>query len=108
MKKIVKEFYQKNIALNKFFSKKKKVSFDTNENLLNLIDKLAKLSSNNRTMIINAFIGEGMLPFFDRLERTWTEYLERYEGKSKEEVKKNTRKLIEDLKKLKEECYQIE
>lgn len=107
MKKIVKNFYEKQIAYNKFFEKKKKISFDTSDKFLEIMDKLVKLTYNSRTVIINALIGSGMSPFFKMLEDTWKKYLKEHGGKLDEKIKKNLRKLIEDLKKLKEE-YHIE
>jgi len=107
MKKKVKEFYGKQIEYNKFFEKKKKISFDTSDKFLEIMNKLVKLTYNNRTVIINALIGAGMSPFFKILEDTWKKYLKEHEKKWDEKAKKNLKKLIEDLKKLKKK-YQIE
>lgn len=100
MKKVTQEYYNNDIAYNKFFGKKKKISFDTNEHFLEIIDKLAELSSNNRTVIINALIGAGMAPFFKILETTWEGFLK---DKKYEKISKDLKKLLQDLKKLKEE-----
>lgn len=102
MKKITRDFYKQDIEYNKFFEKKKKISFDINDNLLNLIDEVARLTSNSRTVIINSMISEGVSPFFKTMEEVWKKYIEDYKGKSSEEIKKRMKKLIEDLKKLKE------
>lgn len=102
MKKETREFYKKDIEYNKFFEKKKKISFDINDNLLKLIDEVSKLTGNNRTVILNALISEGVSPFFKTMENVWKGYLEDYKDKWDEGMKKNMRKLIEDLKKLKE------
>jgi predicted transcriptional regulator len=99
MEKEVKEFYEKDIAYNRFFKKKKKISFDINEELLQRIDELASLSKNSRTVIINALLGQGMVPFINYLENTWKELLT--EGKYGK-IKKDMEKLLQDLKKLKE------
>ncbi len=104
MEKITNEFYKKDIEYNRFFGKKKKISFDTNEHFLEIIDKLAELSSNNRTVIINALIGEGIAPFFKRLESTWEGFLKEEKYKK---INKDLKKLLLDLKKLKKE-YHIE
>ena len=104
MKKETREFYKKDIEYNKFFEKKKKISFDTNEHFLKIIDKLAKVTSNNRTVIINALIGTGMAPFFKNTEKIWEGFLNEEKYKKIEKVLK---KSIEDLKKLKKE-YHIE
>lgn len=105
MKKIVNDFYKKDIEYNKFFEKKKKISFDTSDKFLEIMDKLVKLTYNSRTVIINALIGSGMSPFFKTMENTWKKNLKEYEGKGKEKFKKSMKKLIEDLKKLKKEYH---
>lgn len=102
MKKEIGEFYKKDIEYNKFFQKKKKISFDTNDYFLELIDKLAKLSSNNRTVTINALIGEGISPFFKRLETMWTGFLK---DKKYEKINKELRNLLQELKELKSEYH---
>jgi len=107
MKKIVRDFYKKDIEYNKFFEKKKKISFDTSDKFLEIIDKLAKLTSNSRTVIINALMGAGMAPCFQLWEKTWKGYLKEYEEEWNGEMKKMVRKLIEDLGKLKK-GYHIE
>jgi hypothetical protein len=103
MKKIVKEFYEKQIGYNKFFEKKKKISFDINDRFLEIIDKVAKLTNNSRTVTVNALIGAGMAPCFQLWEKTWKEFLN---DKRYEKIKPSIEKLIKNLKKLKEE-YQI-
>ncbi len=107
MGKIVSDFYKKDIEYNKFFQKKKKISFDTNDNFLEIMDKLVKLTHNSRTVIINALIGSGMSPFFKLMEDTWKKSLKEYTGKNREKFKKNMKKIIDDLRKLKKE-YHIE
>ena len=104
MKKIVKDFYEKQVSYTKFFEKKKKISFDTSDKFVELIDRLAKLSSNSRTIIINALIGDGVSPFLKRLETTWEGFLkdEKYE-----KISKDLKNLIGEVKKIKKE-YQIE
>lgn len=103
MKKIVKEFYEKQVGYTKFFEKKKKISFDTSDKFVELIDRIAKLSSNSKTVIINALISDGISPFIKRLETTWAGFLkdEKY-GK----INKDLKNLLSELKKIKEE-YQI-
>jgi hypothetical protein len=109
MKKMVKEFYEKQIGYTKFFEKKKKISFDTSDKFVEIIDKLAKLTSNSKTIIINALMGDGMVPFFKRLEDTWRGYLKEYgtklKGHEKEKgvFEESMKKTLENLKKLKEE-----
>jgi len=105
MEKITRDFYKKDIEYNKFFEKKKKISFDTNDKFLEIMDELVKLTHNNRTVIINALIGSGMSPFFKTMEDTWKKSLKEYEGKGKEKFKKSMKKIMEDLKKLKKEYH---
>ena len=103
MKKESREFYKKDFEYNKFFEKKKKVSFDTNEHFLEIIDKLAKLSKNSRTVIINALIGAGMVPCVQMWEKTWKEYLKNKE--LDERIKKAVKQLLLDLEKFKKEYH---
>jgi hypothetical protein len=107
MRKMVKEFYEKQIEYNKFFEKKKKISFDTSDKFLEIIGELVKLTYNSRTMIINALMGAGMAPFCKILEDTWKknlkEYSEKLKGKPKEDFERDMKKLLEGLKKLEEE-----
>lgn len=98
MEKEVREFYNKDIAYNQFFKKKKKISFDINDRLLQLIDELANLTKNSRTVIINALLSLGIVPFFKSLEDTWKGYST--EGKYGK-IKKDMEKLLQDLKKIK-------
>ena len=79
--------------------KKKKISFDLNEELLEVVDGLAVISKNHRSAIIEALIGRGMIPFVDYLEKTWKRYLV---DKKYEKIKPEMEKLIKDLKKFKE------
>lgn len=102
MKKETREFYKKDIEYNKFFEKKKKISFDINKDFLELVDKLAKVTKNNRTIIIDALMGEGMAPFFKHIEDIWRGLLNEEKYKKIEKVMK---KNIEDLQKLKEEYH---
>ena len=94
----VKEFYKQDIEYNKLFKKKKKISFDVNEELLQLIDELVKLTKNSRNVIINALLSEGVSPFLKTLETIWTSYLidEKYE-----KIRKGMEKILKDLKKIK-------
>lgn len=100
---MMKDFYSKQIEYHKFFEKKKKISFDTSDKFLEIIDALAEVTGNNRTVIINALLGGGMAPFIKNTEQVWTSYLEdlRYE-----KIRNQIKTLIERLKKLKEK-YQI-
>ena len=103
MKETVKDFYKKDIEYNKFFEKKKKISFDTSDYFLEIIDKLVKLTSNSRTVVINALIGAGMVPCLQIWEKTWKEYLNKKE--IDERMKKAMKQLLLDLGRLKKEYH---
>ena len=81
---------------NKVFEKVKKISLDMDERFLKVIDELVKLTKTNRTLIIEALIGQGMAPFFKYLENTWKGYSN--EGKWDKNVIKM---LLQNLKKIK-------
>ena len=97
VKKEVKEFYRDSSAYIKLFNEKKKVSLDINTDYLEFIDKLAKLTSNSRTVIIHALIGEGIFPFLDRLEKMWTGYSK---NNKYEKIQPNIQNLLARLKEL--------
>ena len=103
MEKVTKDFYKKDIEYNKFFFEKKKISFDTNDYFLEIIDKLAKLSKNSRTVVINALIGAGMSPCVQMWEKTWKEYLKNKE--LDERIKKAVNQTLLNLKKFKKEYH---
>ncbi len=108
MKKTVREFYEKQTGYKNFFEKKKKISFDINDKLLEIIDKMVKLTSNSRTVIINALISSGLSPLSKTMEDTWKNYLKEYEGKLDAGTEKSLKKLISDLNELKKEYELIE
>ncbi len=80
------------------FKNMKKISLDLNEEILEIIDKLAKLTKTNRTVIIGALIGQGMSPYFRYLEKTWKGFLD--EKKFDEKKKKLIKETLQNLKKI--------
>ena len=78
--------------------KKKKISIDLNDECLQVIDELAKLTKNSRTVIIEALIFRGTFPFLEYLEKSWKKFLD--EGKYKK-IEEEIKGLIKDLKKIK-------
>lgn len=98
MREDVKEFYKKGFKNNKFVKKKKKVSFGVNEEFLQVIDELASLSKNSRSVIIESLIVWGMFPYFKFLESSWKRFLDDGNYKKLEEVIGD---LLKGLKKIK-------
>lgn len=80
------------------FKEKKKISFDLNEEFLNVIDELANLTKNSRTTIIEAVIGRGLFPYFDLLKNLWEDYLSEYKN---EKIKKEIKNHLQNLEKIK-------
>ena len=79
-------------------TKKKKISLDINEEFLNVIDELATLTKNSRTVIVESIVGRGMFPYLNLLENLWKDYLK---NKKNEKVKKEIKDLLEDLERIK-------
>jgi hypothetical protein len=96
----INNFYRNDIEYNKFFKKKKKISFDINDRFLQIIDDLAKLTKNNRTLLINSLIGQGISPSLKMFEKTWKGYLD--EGIWDKKV---IGQLLSGLKKIKKSYY---
>jgi len=85
-------------VIKKPFSRKKKISLDINDEVLKLIDDLAKLTKNSRTIILESIIHQGLSPFINLLEKRWKEmFIE-----ENSEIKKITKELLKDLKEIKE------
>jgi hypothetical protein len=97
--KEVNKFYREDPEYSKLFKKKKKISLDINLDYLQFIDELAKLTSNSRTVIVHALISDGIFPFLDRLEKTWTDFLNDDKYKT---IEGDLKKLLAGVKKLRE------
>lgn len=80
------------------FENMKKISLDVNEEFLEIIDDLVKLTKTSRTVIIGALIGKGMSPYFRYLESAWKEFLN--EKKFDEKKKKLIKEVLQGLKNL--------
>ena len=80
------------------FENTKKISLDLNEEHLEIIDELAKLTKTNRTVVIGTLIGQGFSPFFRYLESTWKELLNNKNIDNKKKTK--IQELLKDLKKI--------
>ena len=88
----MKEIHQKP------FEKVKKISLDMNEEILDIVDDLAKLTKTNRTVIIGSLVGQGFSPFFRSLENNWKNLLkDKSIGNEKE---KKIKELLNNLKKI--------
>lgn len=81
--------------------KKKKISFDIDEEFLRIIDELVNLTKCSRTVIIESLISQGMIPFFNYLENTWKRILDEGRYKEHEKMEKGIEKLLQNLKKIK-------
>jgi glycerol-3-phosphate responsive antiterminator len=55
----------------KFLEGKKKISLNLDENLLSLVEDMAKLSKTNKTMMIEAFVYRGIANQMRYMEETW-------------------------------------
>ena len=80
------------------FDNMKKISLDVNEEILEIIDELVKLTKTSRTVVMGAIIGKGMSPYFRYLESTWKGFLN--EGKFDEKKKKKIKETLQSLKNL--------
>lgn len=80
------------------FDNMKKISLDVNEEILDVIDELVKLTKSSRTTVIGGLIGKGMSPYFRYLESTWKGFLD--EKKFDEKKKKLIKETLQDLKEL--------
>lgn len=80
------------------FDNMKKISLDVNEEILQIIDELAKLTKTSRTVVIGAIIGKGMSPYFRHLESAWKEFLN--EKNLDEKKKKKVKEALQNLKKI--------
>ena len=67
------------------FGKFKKISLNMSDEILEIIDSLAKITKTNRTVVIGAVIGKGLPPYFQYLRESWQGYLK---DKSLDEKKK--------------------
>jgi len=83
------------------FKKKKKISLDLDEEFLEVIDELASLSKNSRTLIVESLIGQGMFPFFKYLEKTWKGLLSERKYKEHKKMEKEIENLLQGLNKIK-------
>lgn len=80
------------------FKKKKKISMDLDEKVLEVIDSLAYLTKTNRTVIIEAVLTNGLFSYINFLEKTWKGYLN---DKENDKIKNDVQKLLKDLEELK-------
>ncbi len=81
------------------FKKKKKISMDLDEKVLEVIDSLAYLTKTNRTVIIEAVLTNGLFSYINFLEKTWKGYLN---DKEKSKIKNDIQKLLKDLEEIKQ------
>ena len=77
------------------FENMKKISLDMNEEILQIIDELAKLMKTSRTVIIGTLVGKGMSPFFKDLKDTWKSWVIKKE--TDEAKKKKIKVLLKEL-----------
>ena len=81
-----------------FKNEKKKISMDISEDFLKVIDKLANLTKNSRTTILEAVISRGIFPYFSLLENLWKDYLKE---ERTEKLKKELKNLLRELNEIK-------
>ena len=82
-------------------SKDKKISLNLNEEFILLADKVGKLTNKNRTTVLLAFIGKGIEPLLDDMEKTWKSLA--FAGNFEESKKKKLEELLKGLEKIKKE-----
>jgi len=80
------------------FGNMKKISLDIDEEILEIIDGLVKLTKTSRTAIIGGIIGKGLSPTFRYFEGVWKGLLK--EKKFDEKKKKLIKESLQRLKNL--------
>lgn len=86
------------IKYTKPFKHMKNFSMDVNEEILEIIDELVKLTKASRSAIIGSLIGKGMSPLFRSFESAWKGLLTN--KTTDENKKKKARILLQNLKKI--------
>jgi len=105
MENKTKRYLREGVVYNKWLEKKKKISFDITEEMLEMLDKWAKITHNSRTSMINALIGAGVFPLMQTFEKTGKEHLSKKGLNAK--VKNSMKEMLSNLEKFKKE-YKIE
>ena len=87
---------------DKQFYKEKKVSFNLDQRIIDLIDEVADTTKTNRTAIVTAICKDGLPNYLDFLLKEWNSLL----NNPKYGDKKDTiQSCIKSVKKIKEKVY---
>ncbi|MEK6793121.1 MAG: hypothetical protein AABX95_04860 [Nanoarchaeota archaeon] len=78
-----------------------KVSFNLNQEYIDLADSVAEMTGKSRTAIFLAFLGKGVDPLFNDMETIWKGLV--FTGNLREEKKKKINIMLKKLEKIKKD-----